>query len=114
MTKTATNHTHRVPTIPIKCQGFKNAKGVKEFADGHTKVRLVHKQDVHQTKRCEACQKAHSKVASSVTRKRAQGRKLVDRNKAEAAQAKQSLKDMKDLLTAEQKAQLQSVIDAAK
>jgi len=114
MTKKATNHTHRTPSIAIKCQGYKDAKGKKQFAEDHTTVRLVHKQDVHQTTRCEACQKMHSKIASAVTRKRAQERKASERDRAEALTAKNTLKTMKDLLTADQKAQLQSIIDAAK
>jgi len=113
VTQKATNHTHRTPSIAIKCKGYKDAKGKTQYAEDHTKVRLVHKQDVHQTTRCVGCQKAHNKVTSAVTRKRAQMRKADERDRAEAVTAKATLKSMASLLTDEQKAQLQSVIDAA-
>ena len=114
MSETAKNHTDRIPSIAIKCQGFKDEKGKVTFAEGHTIVRLVHSQDVKQTKRCVACQKAHTAIAQKSAAMRRRVRKQATKAVEEAKTAKQTLKDCAADLTSDQKAQLQLVIDSAK
>jgi len=44
----------------VHCRGFRNAlTGRYQTAVGHTKVRLVAKQDRHQVTRCVQCQRAY-------------------------------------------------------
>jgi len=55
-----------IKSIPVKCIGI-DGNG-KQFAEGHTAMRLVGKADVHQVKRCVACQKAYLKIGSKIRR----------------------------------------------
>jgi len=114
MSETAKNHTDRIPSIAIKCQGYKDEKGKTVYAEGHTVVRLVHAQDVKQTTRCAACQKAHTAIAQKAAAMRRRVRKQATKAIEEAKTAKQTLKDCGADLTESQKAQLQLVIDSAK
>jgi len=61
-------HSTKIKTEVIRCAGvakFDYDTGTEKivYADGHIPVRLVAKQDVHQVKRCEACQKLANRLA---------------------------------------------------
>jgi len=113
MSANAKNHTALTPSIAIKCQGYKDEKGKVQYAEDHTPLRLVHKQDVHQTTRCVACQKAHTAIAQKAAAARRRERKQAMKAIEEAKTAKATLKECANELTDAQKAQLQAVIDAA-
>ena len=109
------NHTQSPKTHVITCKGYKKP-GVKQimFAEGHTKLRLVHPQDAKQTTRCVACQKAHSKVQGAKTRAKSLAKKASQRVVDRGLGAEQTLKANRKDLNADQIAVLEGAIKAGK
>jgi len=74
---------HGAKTHKIVCQGVsiiqENGSAKVIFADDHKKIRLVHKQDVFQVKRCEGCQKLHNKTRNRTSKSPVKAyRRLID------------------------------------
>jgi len=109
---TATKIT-KTGTIPIRCEGYIDENGKKQFAEGHEDIRLLAVPNPSVT-RCEACQKMHAKIqhrSRGANRRKAQ---TVKRLKEQTTNAEKTLKDMGDDLTKEQKSNLEAVVKTSK
>jgi len=88
------NTNVHLKTIAITCVGIDGKS--KEFAEGHTTMRLVGKADVHQVTRCIACQKAYLKLSSKIRRNK-KSLKNAQKRASEAAANAQAIIDNKEM-----------------
>ena len=114
MGKKSGNHTTRNKTIGIRCIGYGPEGGRRRYVKGHTAVRLVHSQDVHQVKRCEACQKEFHRLRAVEYRKADAERTRIKQLKLDGTRAKATLKEFGDKLTPRQIAELTQAVKLAK
>jgi len=114
MAKKAGNHTTRSKTVGIRCIGYGPEGSRRKYANGHTPVRLVHLQDVHQCKRCEACQKEFHRLRAIEYRKGAAERNAIEQRKLDGKRAQATLKEFGDKLTPRQRAELKQAVVLAK
>jgi len=109
---TATKTT-QTGTIPIRCEGYIDENGKKQFAEGHEDVRLLAVPNPSVT-RCEACQKMHAKIQHRMRGANRRKAQSIKRLKDQVTSAEKTLKDMGSDLTKEQTAGLEALVKSSK